>query len=270
MGKADSRTGRRRGPALRALLERLGRDSGPLRPRWASGFEYAEIPAGLLDRVPEWLERYEVPGAREIRPHRVYRRDDLLVKLYGPGDTFKDRFRRSRAVRSADWYARLLPLRTPRPLLAIELRSWGRVTQALLVAEFVSGHSLTELWNERHALAHDAFDALPRFMAEMHRHRVYHGDLHPQNLIWDGREWTLIDLDGMRRRQHVGRRIVERQWVRLFVSLGGDRRLRPYFEAYLDAAGWRWDADAAWRRIVDGSAEPLARRARREARPTRA
>ena len=267
MAGGGSRAGRRRGPALRALLERLAPGAGLLHPRCASGFQYGDLPAGLLDRVPEWLERRRVPDAHEIRPRRVYRYGDLLVKLYGPGGALKDRFRRSRAVRSADWYQRLLPLHTPRPLLAIERRSWGRVTQALLVAEFVTGDSLTELWTERHAVAHDAFDALPRFMAEMHRHRVYHGDLHPQNLIWDGREWTLIDLDGMRRRQRIGRRIVERQWVRIFVALGGDQRLRPYFEAYLGAAGWHWDADAAWRRIVDRSADPLARKARRESRP---
>lgn len=249
----------RRTALPRELLERLA-SAVSARSR-AAGFRYDDLPADIAERAPEWLRLGEVPEGTALRPRRAYRYQDWLVKLYGPGHPVKDRLRWSAAVRSADWYARLLPFRTPRPILAAEVRERGRLHAAILVTEFIEGPSLTSLWREPHETARNALAAFARFLADMHRRRVHHGDVHPANFLWDGDEWVLIDLDGMRGRRTTTRRIIERHWVRMLLVLGDETRLRAMFQVYLDAARLGWEAEASWERIRRQAARIRALRA---------
>lgn len=238
------------GAELRGLLASLPRDVGcghwPLAR--ARGFQYAEVDPDLLRRVPGWLRSGVVEGGEELRPGRVYRYGELLVKLYGRGHPLKDRFRRSRALRSADWHARALPIRTPRPLLALEVRCLGGVEKALLVTDFVRGRTLPQMRAADDPRLEVALDELAGFLAAMHRARIFHGDLHPANLIWDGQAWVLIDLDALQRRR-MSRRVILRQWRRLAAAMHADPRLRRCFFAYVRRAGWAWDAAADWDRL---------------------
>jgi hypothetical protein len=248
----EDRAARRyRGPDLRSFLRQLPSALGT-RGHFcvaARGYQYAELPPDLLRRVPGWLRSGTVQDGEEIRAGRVYRWRDFLIKLYGPGHPLKDRLRPSSALRSAELYRRLLPLRTPRPVLAIEVRRLGGLQAALLVSELIEGGSLYELWRDDDPGLESALRTLPSFLAAMHRARVRHGDLHPRNLMWDGREWVLVDLDGMRRRQRIRRRIIERQWAQLVVGLRGDERLRACFAEYVALAHTSLDEEGAWRRI---------------------
>lgn len=257
-------SGRYGSAALSALLRQIedGSAASGARRTMVSGFQYGELPGEVTRRLPGWLRLREVTEGIEIRPRRAYRFDDWLVKFYAGGHPLKDRLRRSAAIRSADWHARLLPLRTPQPLLAIEERRRGLVTGAVLVTEFVRGPSLAELWCQPEIETRQVFDAFTRFLADMHRERVHHGDVHPGNFLWDGKEWVLIDLDGMRGRQTITRRIVERQWLRMLLVLRDEERLRPLFMSYLRAAERDWPADAAWQRLHDQTAAVRAARVR--------
>jgi hypothetical protein len=246
MSRKDEPAGRKR-PLATEFLDRLAAaESGSAR---AAGFRYDRLPPEIVAQSPEWLRLRTVPGGTPLRPRRAYRYGTWLVKLYGRGHALKDRLRWSAAVRSADWTARLLPLRTPKPLLAAEVRRRGRLTAAILITEFVDGPSLTELWRAPAPAAAEALSAFARFLAEMHRRRVHHGDVHPANFLWDGHEWVLIDLDGMRGRRTITRRIIERQWVRMLLVLGDEARLRSLFEVYLEAARLGWNPAASWERI---------------------
>jgi len=227
------------------------------------GFRYQELPEALLLEAAEWLRRGFVPDAEEIRPGRVYRAADYVVKIYGPGHSLKDRFRPSPAVRSARWHGRALPVRTPRPFLALEQRSGRRLLVSLLLMENVPGVRLYEVWEQEP----EAVRALPRFLAHMHHHRVYHGDFHLDNLLWNRQEWVLIDLDGLRspRRVLLKRPLIERQWAKIHFSLGGSPAVRELFGDYMRDARWRWSQEGTWRRILRRSQHMERRRRARGA-----
>jgi hypothetical protein len=276
---AHARSGRDRSESLHLLLTRLvaAGSGSSARCSRVYGYQFAPLPADLLDRIPDWLRQGHVVGGEVIRPNRVYRYGDWLVKLYGRGHPIKDRFRRSAALRGAEWHFRVLPLRTPKPLLAVETRSWGLITGALLVTEFVRGPSLQDLWGKPERETREALQAFSEFMAQMQSRRVCHHDVHPENFLWDGREWVLIDLDAMRRSRPIGRRRTEKQWARLVFSArlhssrsssnpGQEERLRAMFESHLAAAGLRWDRDDAWRRIWQRSDHLLSDHVRRHTR----
>jgi hypothetical protein len=217
----------------------------------ARGFRYGELPAELAVALPRWLER-GVLGKGEgqvLKTGAVWRVGDLVVKLYAPREGF-DAWRPSPALRAAELAAEL-PVRTPAPIVALEQRRDPRRGAGVLVSEFVEGRWLHRLWDDDPA----ARAAFPGFMAAMHKARVLHGDLNARNLLWNGREWVLLDLDGLR----VGmqalfpERLIEAQWVRLVATL----RLRPGVrELFLDYAREMatGDAEARWRRIEGGAA----------------
>jgi tRNA A-37 threonylcarbamoyl transferase component Bud32 len=85
----------------------------------------------------------------------------------------------------------------------------------------------------------------------MHAGGVFHGDLHVRNMLWNGREWVLLDLESLRHplRALRRRRIIEDQWARLVCSLGGREGVQASFEAYLREAGLGWEPAEAWRRV---------------------
>ena len=220
----------------------------PYRLGAARGFRYAEIPAEIEAALPRWLERPHVEGGVAIKPGRVYRAGSWLVKFTGPSRAAKDLVRRASSIRSADLHARLLPVRTPAPLVALEVRRGRFLESSLLVAQFVEGPSMHEAFRDDER----ARAALAPFLALLHARGVFHGDLHPANTIWNGSEWVLIDLDGLRHplRRMFRKRLILEQWSQLAFRLGAGPHLESAFESYLVLARLGWEPRAAWAKIV--------------------
>jgi tRNA A-37 threonylcarbamoyl transferase component Bud32 len=219
----------------------------PYRCGRARGFRYGVIPADVESALPRWLASRSVEEGAAIKPGRVYRSGSWLVKIFGPSRALKDALRRSGAVRTADLHARLLPVRTPAPLVALEERRGPFLERSLLVTEFVEGLSLREAFGRDEP----ARQALGPFLALLHRRGVFHGDLHPQNAIWNGSEWVLLDLASLRHplRRLARRRLILDQWAEFATGLGADARLEECFARYLAAAGLAWDPRAAWAEV---------------------
>lgn len=214
----------------------------------ARGFRYGELPDAIARRAPVWLAQRSVAEGAELKAGRVWRVEGFAVKLSGPSRALKDALRASSAIRSADLHARLAPVRTPRPVLALEQRRGPFLAESLLVSEFVEGPSLAQAWDADARAA----EALPGFLAALHRQGVFHGDLHPMNLIWSRPEWVLIDVAALRHplRRLRARRLVLEQWAQLLLRLAPAERVRASFEAYLDETASGWDRDRAWATVV--------------------
>ncbi|HUR26688.1 MAG TPA: hypothetical protein VM509_00760 [Planctomycetota bacterium] len=202
----------------------------------------------LVQRALRWLEHGPDADADVLKPARVWRSGPYGVKLFARPEKLFSALRPSPARRSADLHFALAPVRSPRPVLVLERPSG----ESLLVYEFVDGEFLDTLWKS----GGPGVAAFPDFFADMHKRRVFHGDLHFRNFIWDGAAWTLLDLDGVRPPLHAlrGKALAFDQWGRVHFELRGASGLRSCFEAYLAAAGRRWNADWAWARVVVTSA----------------
>jgi Lipopolysaccharide kinase (Kdo/WaaP) family len=232
----------------------------PYRIGDARGFRYGEVPMEVERALPRWLASPEIEGGIAIKPGRVDRFGRWLVKRTGASRALKDALRPASSIRSADLHARLLPVRTPAPLVALETRRGPFLHGSLLVTEFVEGPSIAE------AFASDerARAAFAPFLAELHRRGVFHGDLHPANAIWNGSEWVLIDLDAIRHplRRLRRRRLILEQWGQLAFRLGPDSRLKESFTHYLEAADLPMDPAAAWTEVLRSAERIRASRAR--------
>lgn len=175
---------------------------------------------------------------RELKPNSVWACGTIVLKRYPPGS------KRNAALRAADRFRRCLPVPSPRPLAALEHADAG----GLLASERIKGHPLSEVW-ERDPAARAAF---PAFMALMHRHRVYHGDLHSGNAMWDGRRWVLIDLDGLRSWRYglLPGRQIRRQWGQFFAFRGFPEAMPNLFAAYAELLPLRRDPAKEWAAIA--------------------
>ena len=220
-----------------------GPNAHPIQICEARGLAYGEIDDALSRNVASWIECGEVPEGEAIKPGRVYRSGELLVKFLPRTGQLRDRLRRSVAFRAARMHAELLPIRTPRPYLALQTSELG-----LLVTEFVEGRFIEFIWRTD-ALA---MERLVDFMLEMHRRRVFHGDFHFHNMIWTGEEWCLIDLESLRHplRTLFPERLIIDQWARLHFCLALAPEFETTFRLYVERSDLGWNADEAWARIV--------------------
>lgn len=215
----------------------------PIRIGAARGLAYGDVDEALRARAASWLAAREVPDGEVIKPGRVYRSDAYLVKFLPRTARLRDRLRPSVAFKAARLHHELLPIRTPRPWLALQTAELG-----LLVTEFVEGRFIETLWRTDAV----ALDRLVDFMLEMHRRHVFHGDFHFHNMIWTGEEWCLIDLESLRHplRTLFPRRLIEDQWARLSFCLALPPELEATFRLYVERSDLGWNADRAWARIV--------------------
>lgn len=198
--------------------------------------------------IPSWLRDGEAKGAQEIRAGRVWRWNGFAVKLFRTRAGLAAQVRSSRAMRSAEIYSEIQPIRSPRPVLATH-DAFGR---SLLVYEYVEGKQMKDLWTTD-SLARERF---PEFLAEMHMRGVYHGDFHLDQAIWSAGHWYLIDLEGIRHRlrNFFPKRLVEGHWSRISFDLmfhckAAPEELRALFDRYLEASGYTDDPDGLWKRI---------------------
>lgn len=224
----------------------------------ARGFRYGELPAGILRSLPGWLERGAVgPGEGEVlKAGTVWRVGSYAVKVYPRRGGLEGWFRQSPALRAAE-LARVLPVRTPRPWLALEQATGPRRGTGLSVSELVEGRYLHILWDDEPA----AREAFAGFMLGMHTHGVFHGDLNVWNVLWNGSEWVLLDLESVRRglQAVLPRRLIEAQWARVIAALRGRPGSRELFESYLAAAGRDDHRGELWRRIETRARQTVAR-----------
>lgn len=218
----------------------------PYRCGQARGFRYREVPADVESALPRWLALGHVEEGKAIKAGHVYRWGRWLVKFTSRSRALKDIFRRGSAIRIADLHKRLLPIRTPAPLLALELRRGFFLEQSVLVTEFVEGPTLREVFGRDKR----ATQALGPFLASLHGQGVFHGDLHPRNAIWNGSEWVLIDI-ALRHwlRRFSRRRLILEQWAMLAYKLRPENVVEECFASYLAAAGMNWDPKASWSEV---------------------
>jgi hypothetical protein len=226
----------------------------PWRQAGAAGRVYAPLAPELAARVPHWLATLAVPEGTVLKAPDVHRVGGLVVKFFTRASLL-GWLRPPRAVRSAERYFWCLPLRSPRPLVAA-----GRGRRSVLVREHVAGELLNAAWHgESWRRDGRAAEALAAFLAGMQRHGVVHGDLHPQNLLWTGAEWVLLDVDGLRHGLHDPARALLGQWARFVLHLGDEERVRALHRRVGELAGAA--AAVPWERVRRHALALAARRA---------
>ncbi len=131
---------------------------------------------------------------------------DAVVKRYnhrGLWHSFRHTLKGSRAKRNWRNAQRLLSLEiaTPEPLAYVEQYRGPLLWQSYFVARFVPGLQVQQILQDRGVAeeqkqrVHDQVLDLLRRMAE---HGISHGDMKHTNILYDGTDVVLMDLDAMR------------------------------------------------------------------------
>ena len=210
---------------------------------------YAPLAPALLARLPAWYADAAAHG-EVLRSGAVVRIGGLVVKRF-PAPSVFGWVRAARATRSAARHFWCLPVPSPRPLVAL----WRDfASPSVLVREYVAGELLSALDEGQRA----AEEALAPFLASLARHAVLHGDLHPQNLLWDGARWWLLDVDGVRHGLHSRRRVWLGMWARCALYLG-EARARALHARCMTEVAPRWQL--AWEDVRREETLMRARRA---------
>jgi tRNA A-37 threonylcarbamoyl transferase component Bud32 len=141
----------------------------------------------------------------------------LVVKRYNlksPAHALSRLLRPSRAWHS--WQAairlRFAGVATPQPLAMTEER-WGPLRRrAWLLTDYCSGAYLSQLLCASEAPPAAIGQAIINTFNALHEAQITHGDLKATNLLWDGKELLLIDLDATM--AHGSRSDFKRSWKR--------------------------------------------------------
>ncbi|MDD2874503.1 MAG: lipopolysaccharide kinase InaA family protein [Azoarcus sp.] len=132
---------------------------------------------------------------------------------------------------------RLFGIPTPAPLALVEER-WGPLRgRAWLITEHCPGIDLLTHLDPDSAPPPAEARALHILFATLYRERISHGDLKATNLLWDGADVQLIDLDAMQ--QHRSDAAHQRAWQRdrkrLLRNWPSDCALSAWLDTHLPA-----------------------------------
>jgi len=135
----------------------------------------------------------------------VWNGQDVVVKRYnhkGFWHSLRHTLKGSRARRS--WLnarrLRWLKVLTPKPLAYIEQYRGPLLWQSYFIAEFVPGPQIREiLLNEKtpDAQKQRVHDRVLHVLKVMAEHGISHGDMKHTNIVYDGQDIVLLDLDAM-------------------------------------------------------------------------
>lgn len=138
---------------------------------------------------------------------------DVVIKRYnikGLGHWLKRFWRPSRAWHSwlAGWRLSFLGIATPQPLAMIERRIGLLRREAWLITEYCPGQNLLEYLGEAGDAIPDeqTTEAMLRAFNQLAEARISHGDFKATNLLWQGGQVVLIDLDAMTAHRNEGDR----------------------------------------------------------------
>ncbi|PKO58869.1 MAG: hypothetical protein CVU19_06670 [Betaproteobacteria bacterium HGW-Betaproteobacteria-13] len=132
---------------------------------------------------------------------------------------------------------RLFGIPTPTPLALVEER-WGPLRgRAWLITEHCPGIDLLTHLDPDSAPPPAEASALHILFATLYRERISHGDLKATNLLWDGKDVQLIDLDAMQqhRSDAAHKRAWQRDRKRLLRNWPPDCALSGWLDAHLPA-----------------------------------
>jgi hypothetical protein len=199
-----------------------------------SGWTWERFPAcddAVFRLVSQWPSTGVPADAEVLKPGSVWRVGQVVVKSGRPR-----RLRRS--ARAWEW---LKPTLTPEPLV---LGTDG--TRALLAMRNCPGVSIAQAWGDAQARA-----AMADLIASLYGRRIVHGDLTPSNILWDGRNAWLIDLDGLRNPCHglFWRRHVRMTWAWLYHRLPDRSLVREAYERCCRALGLSV-TERRWQRLL--------------------
>jgi hypothetical protein len=213
-----------------------------------TGFRFDELPEEIEQGLSSWVAQGRVVQGEELKPGKVWRVGEWAVKYFEPRRSAWEFWRADPALRCAEAAFEIAPIKTPRPLLAVCERSRARGRAgSWLAVRFVAGQHFTSAMRSDPA----SRAALPAFLACMHRHRILHGDLAGRNLLWDGHDWWVIDLEGLRGPLHRlrARSIFVTQWARLNATLGDRGALDPLIGEYVNLMEGEFETSAFLRNV---------------------
>ena len=214
-------------------------------------WRYPAADDALVSAALNWLEAGVCDrGQRQGQAPVWLTEDGLAVKFQAAPDKPGRAWRRSRLRRAAEAHAALSGVASPEPLVVAERRIAGRLQRAVLVMAQVAGVTMEDAWKDQAAR-----DALGPALAALLAAGPLHGDLHPLNMLWDGKRWAVIDLDSMRHGLH--RLVRRRAWIRviggLHFKLAAAPGLREVHAAACAAAGYH-DVEQRWQAALRYSA----------------
>lgn len=165
--------------------------------------------APILEAPDEWLHKGQLlkedPGTALALLSCAGQR--YVLKYYsikGSWHGLSRGMRPSRAWRCWQEGHRLLGygLATPRPVAVIEKRLGPWRGAAWLLCEYCPGPRLSDYWAADERPPEAELAAISRLFQGLKAHRIQHGDLKKNNILWHQGQPLLIDLDSTR--QHYG------------------------------------------------------------------
>ena len=215
------------------------------------GFFYAGASEHLLERATEWIGDEEIQADQVLRSGRVFRCGEWAVKRYPISRRLRDRAGQPVAIQTAERHFQILPVRSPRPQIALTQTRGPHRGRGLLVAEFIDGPCLYECL-ESHPAACEAF---PSFLADLHRRRLLDRDFHLRDCLWAGDEWALIDLNAVRHglRSLLVGPVIRRHWIAILFWLELHPVARELFDEWSRILPWPGNRERLWRSAVIGA-----------------
>jgi GT2 family glycosyltransferase/tRNA A-37 threonylcarbamoyl transferase component Bud32 len=147
----------------------------------------------------------------------------IYMKRYnykGVGDTLKNLFRKSRALKAfeASLVLEALGVDTPRVLFACEKRTCGFLLDSFFATEAIAARDLVRYAHEQGAKREDII-GLAKLIRRLHEMGVMHVDMKGENLLIDEHKRIyLIDLDRLKKCRFLGLRKIAKNLSYLYAS----------------------------------------------------